>query len=210
MMRLSRRIYEDVRSTKILKLEGCVEDGSNKSFFPNGFADHIFGATLLDRDLDYEAELEDYFFHVYGKDWKKARAYLEKMSDAFDHAYMCGVKSADPAKGPFYNPAHAESLATVKEIAAEGRELAKAHMAMPTRPQTVTWRLLLRHAEYCERLSEVMTAKCKGHTKYAKELLQQLLLDFGKYDYELERYFDFGLAADSLKNLIGTMPKIEL
>jgi hypothetical protein len=211
MMAMSRRIYEDIYSWKFLGLQGGVEDGSNKSFFPNGFIDHILGATLWDRELDYEAEIEDYFSHIYGSDWKKVREYLDKMSAAFDHAYMCGQRSADPAEGQFYNPEHAKSLAEVREIAAAGRELIQGHMNMPTRPQTVSWRLLLRHTEWCERLAEVMIEKCKGHDKYAMELLLQMFDDFGKYDYELERYFDFELAAASLQGIVKKVrPKIEL
>jgi hypothetical protein len=211
MMAMSRRIYEDIRSWKFLGLQGGVEDGSNKSFFPNGFIDHIMGATLWDRELDYEAEIEDYFSHIYGKDWKKVREYLDKMSAAFDHAYMCGQRSADPKEGLFYNPEHAKSLAMVHEIAADGRELIAKHMNMPTRAQTVSWRLLLRHTQWCEGLAEVMIEKCQGRDKYAMELLRNFFDEFGKYDYELERYFDFELAAISMLGIVRKVrPKIEL
>ena len=211
MMAMSRRIYEDIRSWKLLGLQGGVEDGSNKSFFPNGFIDHILGATLWDRELDYEAELADYFSHIYGKDWRKVRDYLEQMSAAFDHAYLCGQRSVDCKQGQFYNPEHAKSLAMVHEIAAEGRELIAKHMNMPTRPQTVCWRLLLRHTQWCEGLADVFMEKCQGRDKYALELLYKFYDEFGKYDYELERYFDFELAAQSMFGIVRKMrPKIEL
>ena len=70
MMAISRRIYEDMRNLKPLGFSGIMEDGSNRSFFPNGFISHIFSATALDQNLDYETELADYFFHVYGEDWR--------------------------------------------------------------------------------------------------------------------------------------------
>jgi len=211
MMAMSRRIYEDVRSWKLLGLVGGVEDGSNKSFFPNGFIDHIFGATLIDRDLDYEKELEDYFFHAYGEDWKEVRAYLDQMSAAFDHAYMCGKKSADPTIGPFYNPDHAKNLEAVHNIAAQGRTLAQKHMQMPTRAQTVSWRLLLRHAEWCEGVAKIMIQKCRGYDESAMEEMYRFFDDFGKYDYEIERYFDFELASASIFNVVRKVrPKIEL
>ena len=34
--------------------------------------------------------------------------------------------------------------------------------------------------------------------------------DFGKYDFELERYFDFGMFSHSFTNVIKKMPNIEL
>lgn len=210
MLAISRRIYEDNMALKHYDISGCTEDGSNKSFFPNGFADHIFCASMWNRDLDYEAEMEDYFRHIYGEDWQQAKAYLEKISAAFDHAYMCGERSADPARGDMYNPAHAKDLEKVKEITAEARELIMTHLAMPTRPQTVCWRLLLRHTEWCDRLAEVFIEKCKGNNEESLALFERLIEDYGKYDVELERYFDFGLAVQSLQNVLKKRPQIEL
>lgn len=208
-MAMCRRIYEDVRSWQDLNMDGGLQDGSNRSFFPNGFVDHIYGATLWDRELDYDKEMEDYFLHIYGPDWKKAKDYLQKITDAFDHSFLCGNRSADRTKGEFYNPDHVKDLEDVKEITAEAREFIKTHLAMPTRPQTVSWRLLWRHAEYCERLAEILIEGCKGHRKYAMEMFQQFMDDFGKYDLEMERYFDFELAMESLLYIVKNVPKAE-
>ena len=210
MLTFSRRIYEDNMALKLFGIDGCVEDGSNKSFFPNGFADHIFCASMWNRDVDYEAELADYFSHIYGDDWKQVKEYLENISAAFDHAYFCGERSADLEKGELYNPEHAKDLAQVKTIVAEFREQIKTHMVMPTRAQTVCWRLLRRHTEWCEQLAEVFIEKCQGHNQEALEVFERFTKDFGKHDFELERYFDFGLAVKSFENILKKRPKIEL
>ena len=210
ILTFARRIYEDNMALKHFDIDGCVEDGSNKSFFPNGFADHIFCASMWDRDLDYEAELQDYFSHIYGADWKQVREYLENISAAFDHAYMCGERSAELTRGELYNPRHAEDLAKVRTLTAQIREVAQTHLAMPTRPQTVYWRLLLRHAQWCEQLADVFTEKCKGNNDEALSLFEAFVKDYGQYDFELERYFDFGLAVKSLENILKKRPKIEL
>ena len=225
MMAMSRRIYEDVRSLKLLGVNGCKEDGSNRSFFPNGFISYIYSETLLNRDCDYDEVLADYFYHIYGDDWKLVKNYLDGVSEAFDHRYMCGelgISKKDksgiaqkgnagaPVTGSFYNPAHAASLSEVKELAAQIRELVKKHMAMPTRPQTVSWRLLLHHADYCEHLAEVMTEKCLGHDRLAKKMWLEFLEEFGKHEYEIEPYFDFGLAARSIDVVLEKLPEIEL
>ena len=209
MMHISRRIYEDVLAIRHIGTDGCTEDGSNKSFFPNGFIDHIYGATLWNRDLDYDAEMEDYFSHVYGPDWKKAKRYLEQITKAFDPVFMFGADSADLSRGEFYNPDHAKDLEEVKEITAGAREFIKTHLAMPTRPQTVCWRLLLLHTEWCERFAEILIEVCKGHSKHAMELFNKFRLDLGKHDVETERYFDMGLAFDSLYYVVKNIPKME-
>jgi len=209
MMAISRRIYEDMRNLKPLGFSGIMEDGSNRSFFPNGFISHIFSATALDQNLDYETELADYFFHVYGEDWQQARAYLDAMSAAFDHKYMNAERSADRTKGNFYNPDHVKDLNKVKDIAAAGKELAKAHFVMPTRPQTVTWRLLYRHAQWCEGIAEAFKLLCVGDNEGFDKTLREFILDFGQHEFEFERYFDLGLAAHSLTSL-KVLPDVEV
>lgn len=209
LMYISRRVYEDIQAFNLLNIQGITEDGSNKHFFPHGFHEHIYAEVLIDRNCDYEAQLEDYFSHLYGDDWKKVKAYMVGISEAFGEKYMAGEDSSDPKKGTHYKPAQAELLAKVPELAANARALAKKHLTMPTRPQTVAYRLLNRHAEYCERLADVFTAKCKGYDKLAVEKMQQFMADFGKYDYELERYMDFGLAMRTLEVVANQMPTIE-
>ncbi len=59
-------------------------------------------------------------------------------------------------------------------------------------------RLLLRHAEYCEKLAEIMTAKAQGEDEKAHERWDAFRRDFGRYEFELERYFDHGLTMMSV------------
>ena len=209
LMDISRRVYEDILSLKLMDMQGYLQDGSNKSFFPHGFHGHIYAEALMDRDCDYDATMEDYFSHLYGKDWKQVKAYMEGISDAFGEKYMAGEDSADPKKGTHYNPARAAKLEYVYELAATARALAKKHKSMPTRPQTVAYRLLGRHAEYCERLADVFIAKCQGFDKLAVEKMRQMIADYGKYEFELERYLDYGLAMRTLEVVANQMPTIE-
>ena len=209
LMDISRRIYEDMRALKLLTIQGITEDGSNKHFFPHGFHEHIYAETLMDRECDYEEQLADYFSHMYGDDWKQVRAYLDGISKAFGEKYMAGEDSADPAKGTHYNPERAKELAKVAELAAVARELAAKHKVMPIRVQALAYRLLNRHAEYCEKLAEVFIAKCQGYDKLAVEKMNAFAADYGRHDYELERYLDFGLAVRTLEVVAKQMPTIE-
>ena len=210
LMSMSRRLYEDTRSYKPCGMNGCMQDGSNKSFFPHGFHGHIYNEVLMNRDVDYEEALADYFSHLYGDDWKIVRNYLDRITEAFCHKYMTGELPADPDKDPFYNPDRVQYLNQVKDITAQMRPIIEAHMQMPTRPQNVAWRILRRHTEYADGLAEIMKEKCVGHNMEALELLKQFRNDFGKYDFELERYFDFGMFTHSFTNIIKKMPNIEL
>ena len=208
-MSMSRRVYEDVRSWKILGLQGGIEDGSNKSFFPNGFIDYIYGATLLNSELDYEAELEDYFSHVYGPAWRKVCDYLNKVTETFDHSFLCGEKSADLSKGEFYNPAMAPQLEDIKEYAAEIREVIASCPENMPRMQRINWRLLQCHAEYVEGFADILSEVCLGHKKYAMELFNKFCETFGRHDYAIERYLDMELALESIYYVARNIPKVE-
>ena len=189
-MSISRRIYEDILALDEIGLDGFIQDGTQRGFFPNGFAIHIYAEALLNGDCDYEAVKEDYFRHLYGERWMEVAECLEKMSELFDLGFMEGEKSIDPEKGKYYNPPHAENLKKVKEIAAKEREIAEECKKMPHRVQTVAMRLLLRHAEYCEKIAEILIVKAGGDQETAKEMLAQFGIDFGRYEVEMERYYD--------------------
>ena len=200
-MTLARRLYEDVRALKVMGIRGMVEDGSQRSAFPNAFPTYIYAAALMDRDVDFDAVAEDYFSHAYGKDWKQAMQLLQKISDAFDFAYMEGTKSANKQISAYYDPARVPQLKTIFELAALERSLVSKHLNMPYRPQTVSWRLLMRHAEYIEKWAALMIEKAKGNNYKAVELSNRFCGDFGKYELEIERYYDHSLACRVLEHI---------
>ena len=189
-MEIAKRIYQDIQGLKYMGLDGFVEDGSQRSFWPNGFAIYVYAEALLNRDLSFEEIAEDYFSHIYGEDWQSAYNYLEKMSKTFDFAFMEGEKSINRDISIHYNPKQKAKLDLVEEIAAEGRSIAEKHLTMPTRPQTVSWRMLLKHADYCEGIASFMIERCLGNNTVAYEKYQEFFAEFGKYEVELERYYD--------------------
>ena len=209
-MALARRLYEDVRSLKVMGLDGYVEDGSQRSGFPNAFPVYIYAETLMNRDCDYNAVLEDYFSHIYGKDWKSAQELLQQITDAFDFAYMEGQCCENPDRSPHYAPSAVSRLQQIFELAARERSVAKAHLNMPYRPQTVSWRLLLRHTEYIEHWAKVMIEKAQGNDYRAVELAKEFSDSFSAYELEIERYYDHALAFRSLTQITSNMRGIIL
>ncbi len=187
---IARRIYEDIRALKYMNINGIVEDGSQRSFFPNGFAIYIYAETLMNRDCDFDAVKEDYFSHIYGEDWKKALNLLERISANFDYEYTSGNKSANMEISPYYNPDHVAKLASIQELAAAERALVEKHKVMPNRPQTISWRLLGYHAEYIEMYAHMLIAKAQGHDYETRERMAYFEKEFGKYELAIERYYD--------------------
>ena len=196
---IARRIYEDIRGLKGMGLDGYVEDGSQRSFWPNGFAMYIYAETLMNRDCDFDEVLRDYFSHAYGEAWEEALECLTILRDTLDYPWMTGEGE----------PAHdlSKVLTDVRALADREDALAKAHRVMPVRPQTVSLRLLRRHGEYIRDFAEVMVVKAQGKDREAAELLEVFRIRFGAYEIELERYYDHFLAFRHLQRRIGTIPK---
>ena len=204
----AKRIWEDIRGIKYMGIDGFVEDGSQRSGFPNAFPVYVYAATLFDREIPFEDLMEDYFSHIYGKDWKEAVSVLIRIGDAFDFAYMEGEKSADPAISPFYNPEQLKKLDAIEELCAEERALLESHMIMPTRPQTVSWRMLGLHADYCEQLAKVVKLKAEGHNFEALEQAKIFYHETGKREIEFEPYYDHCLACRVVEQMVKKPQKI--
>lgn len=203
-LEIAKRLYEDVRSLKIVGLEGYVQDGSQRSAYPNAFPVYIYAETLMHRNCDFDKVKADYFSHIYGEDWKEAASILEKIGDAFDFAYMEGECSKDESKSSYYDPDRVERLSKISELSKDLEKLASSHINMPYRPQTVSWRLLLRHAEYIDLWREIVTEKALGNDIKAAKLAKEFCHTFGKYELEMERYYDHGLACRALEHVTRT------
>ena len=208
-MYIARRIYEDICSLGIMNLDGIVEDGSERSLFPNGFAMHIYAEALLNRDCDYNGVMADYFSHIYGPDWQQVRDHLQKVSDVFDFSWLAGGKRTAWNRSPFYDPSRADLYEKVKKLAEEGEAIAMAHMAMPTRPQCVSYRLLLRHCEFIRGMAECMTEKALGNDEAAMEKGEEFTQSFGRHEFEIERYYDHFLFSRTFKADLANVTTID-
>lgn len=203
MIQMSRRLHQDIRALPLMDMAGMVEDGSNKSFFPNGLQSYTYSRTLTDSDVEFDQIVQEYFPTAYGEDWQVAYDYLCKISELFDHGYMCGEKGIDPSQSIYYDPARVANFDAVIELAKEMETIAHDHRTMPFRIQSVHWQLLAHHARWCIALAQVMKVKCCGHDEEAKEKWKETIGDFSKYDVELDSYFDMSLAAYSYRQVMS-------
>ena len=207
-MEIAKLVNKDIKAYNKLGIRGVIEDGSQRSFFPNGFAFYTYARTLFDDSLTYEELLEDFFSHVYGKDWKLFLEYLEKLNEAFDFAYIEGKKCTDEKRTAYYNPEHAKDLERVKEIVAEGRELIKSHYNSDVRVQTVAVRLLEVHAEYVPLIADCFIKKSLGEDEEAEALFKVAAEKMGKYDMEFEAFYDHALTFYTWRWISRTRRKV--
>ena len=202
----AKRVYEDVRSLKLMGLLGAVEDGSQRSFFPNGLAMHVYAEALLDDSLTFEAIAQDYLRHSYGENWQQVRAVLQAVSDVCDYAWMEGEASEDPTKGKRYAPKRVESLDCLPSLAQQLRKLAPC---TATRPQTVSYQLLGHLADYIEGLYPFLREVALGNHACAAQLAKAFWADFGKREVAIERYYDQFLAVRAFNPFFKYTPALQ-
>ena len=197
---IAKVIHEDVKAYLKNDIQGIIEDGSQRSFFPNGFAFYCYARTMFDASISYDELLLDYFRIAYGSEWRKFYAYLQKIGETIDFGLVEQEKSLDYSISRFYNPEHAERLSHIREITAEGLKLIRENYNHPHRIATFSVRLLEMHAEYCNLFADAMTFKARGMDQSAWEKFNILCSTIGKYEYEFRSVYDHGLAMNSLKN----------
>ena len=198
-IRLAERLYKDVNAYRGAGFFGIIQDGSQRSFFPNGFPFYTYSRAMNDKSASFEEIREDYFSHAYGEHWREIADYLEKISDVFDVNYL-EVAHRSTAPRVLASPERAEALKTVKPLCNAMLQSIKAwKKSAKKRVHTVSLRLLELHAEYCLGLAESMILTADGRADEAFDAFNAFFDSFGAHEFEIERYFDHHLAYTALK-----------
>lgn len=195
-MFFSKLLHDDVKGYYANGFNGMIEDGSQRSYFPNGFNYFVYASTLFDTSADYEELKKDYFSSAYGDKWQTVEEYLQAITDAFDPNYILS------AKGHYYSPENAEKLKKVREITAKYLPFFEENRIMPRRAQTVAMRLLILHTEFCNSFADVMILKAEGKDPEARAEFSKFCADFGKYEREIATYFDQHMCFSSYDQVV--------
>ena len=200
----SEIINKDIKFYVQNNVNGVIEDGSQRSFFPTGLAFYTYARTLFDCSLDYEEIEQEYMSCAFGDDWRSFRDYLKKLGDAFDYEYLEGRKSGDPSRSQYFAPDHVKDLEGVKDILADGEKLIEEHYNSEYRVRTVSVRLLEKHAKFAKLLADALIPKALGNDDEADRLYKIMAQETGKYEAEFENCYDHGLAYYALDKVFGT------
>lgn len=186
-------LFDDVKAYRENGFDGIIQCGSQRALFPSALRMYTFAMAMYDEKLSYKEIEEDYLYHLYGEDWKDFRTYLLRLEEALPFDFF-SRDSARLRKSCHTDSVMAKSIARIREITKEGRALINAHYNSDYRVRTVGVRLLEKHAEYCDLISDWIGAKARGEFELAKELLEVARIESGKFEVEIRRYFDHGMA----------------
>ena len=195
---LARRIFEDAEAYHANGVNGIVACGSQRSYFPTGFAYYVFARKQYDITATFDELLTEYFSAAFGENWSEFVNYLNGIADCFGFKYLEGEESADTTKSKYYNPERAKKLGNVKNVIEKGKALIEANYNSPDRVKTVSVRLLEEHASYCQMLADTFICKANGDNENAKAMMEKLSAEMNKREIYLERYFDHELGIRKL------------
>ena len=197
-IRLAERLYKDVNAYRDAGFFGIIQDGSQRSFFPNGFPFYAYSRAMYDKDISFEALKEEYFSFTYGENGREIADYLEKISDIFDVNYLEITHHAGQAR-ILESAERAESLRSIPPLCEPMLAKIKAwKKSSRKRVHTVALRLLELHVEYCLGLAEGMILTAEGKAEEAFDSFNDFFDSFGRHEFEIERYFDHCLAYKAL------------
>ena len=179
-------IHNDIKGYKSNGCNGIIEDGSQRSFFPNGFSFNVYASTLFDTSVDFEELKEDYFKCAYGEDYKEVIAFFERLGNTVDFKYLTG---RDIHTGPKPN----ENLKLIPNVADEFLPFVRAHRNMPYRAQTIAYKLLERYIEYIKGASSALLTYAEGNAEEGKKEFYAFMEEFGRHELEIERWYDHGM-----------------
>ena len=200
--RLAERIFEDVDAYRAHGFDGLYACGSQRAYFPNGFAYYVFARKLLDASVSFDELKEDYYSHAYGDDWRKFYDYLCDIEDKISFSYLEGEESADVSISPFYNPSVAEKIKQLGDVLAVGGELIRDHYNSPYRLRTASVRVLEEHLGYVERLAPLLYHKALGDNESAEAMLDPLLEYISAREPFTLPYVDMNMTAGYVKEIL--------
>ncbi len=194
---LAKLVYDDIQGLRRHGLKGIVEDGSQRSFFPNGFAFYVYGETLFDADVKYDELLEDYFSHAYGADWALVRDFLAAMRDRLDYAGIFQLREHKET-----NARTANGALEIPGITAAFRPLIAKNLRQKKRASTVSWQLLGHFADYADGYAAVIEKRMAGDIEGAKAAFEKLQDEFSRREIYIERCYDHYLAMHTLEPML--------
>ncbi len=194
-LKIAKIVSDDVKAYIENGINGIIQDGSQRSFFPTPLAFYTYARTMYDSSLSFEEITEDCFSTIYGEDWKKFYDYLVKISEVVSYEYLECERSDDESMSLLYSPTEADRMKKLPEVLDEGLELIKSHYEYPdSRIKTLAVRLLELHSRYLRLVTEALILKALGKDKEYSEKIRAVADEIGVEEARFEKYYDHALA----------------
>ena len=196
---IPKRIYEDVKLYRERGLDGIIQCGTQRSFFPSGFSFSVHARTLFDKDVTFEELVEDYFSHAYGEDWRDFYNFLDSLGDAFPYNFFTRARYYENIR----SDEMADRLDRFPSLIGKGRTLIAKHYNSAYRVQTASVRILECYVRYAELVASIAAAKARGLSDEAERRFNYFASEFAKMEPTIKPYADFSQNIGTVKQLLS-------
>ncbi len=200
----ARLLFDDIRGLRRHGLDGIIEDGSQRSYFPSGFSWYVYGETLFDSSRSFEELTEEYFSAAYGSDWRIVVDWLQSVSDQLDLAYVSGNRKfpqPDGSMAAYVSEEYAQRAEVILARADAFGEIIADHIRADERCESAAWQLLGLHREFLMLLCPVIAARARNDLDAAKEAFVKMQDELSAKEVAFEACFDEYSCIKSLNRL---------
>ena len=199
-MAVARGLHEDITHLAALGLDGYMSCQVQRAFFPTGLGMTVMGAALWNRELDFDAQADDYFTASFGPDWPAARGHMETLSQVFDTRYLRGEK-------PVVDAGVVAQMARVPGIVEGFRTVVEQNMGSGDACRAASWKLLAAHGRVCVALARFLAARARGEEPEALARFDDFSLMLWRMEKELHPVLDVFMYLRTLRRkLMGEGP----
>ena len=201
-LKLARVCYDDNKLFGERGLDGTIECGTQRCFFPTGIVQYTHARTLFDDTVTFDEIVDDYFRHAFGEDYEKFVKYLYDLENTLPYVYLSRLR-----RNITLNQRDViEKLRRADEVIDVGRELIRSHYNSDVRVRTVSVRILEYHIKYTESIVKMILSRIDGDEQSAKDTYAEMLAEYARVAHEFEYYVDpyqtFGEIGRILRNKI--------
>ena len=147
----AKMLHLDMTGLEKLGLEGYISCQEHRAAFPTGLPVYTMAAGLWDKDSKFEDISRDYYAAAFGEDGPAVEAYLAKISELFDPAFMRND----------HVEAHRDVIERMDAIDALVNVFETSHIA-PNREKNASWKYLSYHSTYCKLYAELVRTYAHG------------------------------------------------
>ena len=194
---LARRIYDDVKAYRALGESGIIQCGSQRSFFPNGYAFYTHARSLFDSSLTLEEIENDYHTHAYGDAADKIIDILESLSEALPYEYVSPMH-VDRREGGYRIPEAQNYFIKAREVRNDLLGIISENYNFTNRIQTVSIRVLEHFCTYIDKYVTIFENLANGDKTATNEAMAEFRSTLGGLEPYIESYFDHGQACEIL------------
>ncbi len=164
-------LHKDVTGLDKYPFIGFISCQEHRCAFPTGLPMYVMADAMWNKNSKFEEISHDYYAAAFGEDGSAVEAYLARMSELFDPAFMRND----------HVEAHHNVLARMDGLDKLIDEFTKSHIE-PNKDKNASWRYLWYHTTYAKMYAELVRRYAHGDEAGIEEQTKALTA----YHFSLE------------------------